>query len=127
MESQTFNDNISEKMKIEILKTEVISFLESTFSSLFQKVLNTMKDKCEKLIQNSYSNYICQINNLRNEIEENDEIINKLSATLNNIINNLLLENPTVALNKNNLLPETAPSNYNENILPSAGNCLYNR
>ena len=82
-----------------------------------------MKDKCKKLIQNSYSNFICQIDNLRNEIEEKDEIINKLSATLNNIINNLLLENPTVALNKNNLFPEIAPSNYNENILPSAGNC----
>ena len=65
MESQTFNDNISEKMKFESLKTETISSLESTISSLFQKELNTMKDKCEKLIQNSYSNYICQIDNLR--------------------------------------------------------------
>ena len=53
MESQTFNDNISEKMKTESLKTEIISSLESTISSLFQKELNTMKDKCEKLIQNS--------------------------------------------------------------------------
>ena len=61
MESQTFNGNISEKMKIESLKTEIIS-------SLFQKELNTMKDKWEKLIQNSYSNYICQIDNLRKEI-----------------------------------------------------------
>ena len=56
MESQTFNDDISEKMKIESLKTEIISSLESTISSLFRKELNTMKDKCEKLIQNSYSN-----------------------------------------------------------------------
>ena len=47
MESQTFSDNISEKMKIESLKTEIISSLESTISSLFQKELNTMKDKCE--------------------------------------------------------------------------------
>ena len=68
MESQTFNGNISEKMKIESLKTEIISSLESTISSLFQKELNTMKDKWEKLIQNSYSNYICQIDNLRKEI-----------------------------------------------------------
>ena len=43
-------------MKIESLKTEIISSLESTISSLFQKELNTMNDKCEKLIQNSYSN-----------------------------------------------------------------------
>ena len=85
MESQTFNDNISEKMKIESLKTEIMSSLESTISSLFQKELNTMKDKCEKLIQNSYSNYICQIDNLRKEIENKDEIINKLSTALNNI------------------------------------------
>ena len=54
MESQTFNDNISEKMKTESLKIEIISSLESIISSLFQKELNTMKDKCEKLIQNSY-------------------------------------------------------------------------
>ena len=46
------------KKKIESLKTEIISSLESTFSSLFQKELNTLKDKCEKLTQNSYSNYI---------------------------------------------------------------------
>ena len=92
MESQTFNDNISQKIKIESLKTKIISSLESTISSLFQKELNTMKDKCEKLIQNSYSNYICQIDNLRKEIENKDEIINKLSAALNNITNNLLLK-----------------------------------
>ena len=107
-------------MKIESLKTEITSSLESTISSLFQKELNTMKDKCEKLIQNSYSNYICQIDNLRKEIENKDEIINKLSTALNNITNNLILKNPTVALN---LLLETEPSNYNENILPPAGDC----
>ena len=123
MESQTFNDNISEKMKTESLKTEIISSLESAISSLFKKELNTMKDKCEKLIQNSYSNYICQIDNLRKEIENKDEINNKLSAALNNITNNLLLKNRTVALNNNNLLPENAPSNDNENILPPAGDC----
>ena len=85
MESQTFSDNISEKMKFESLKTEIISSLESIISSLFQKELNTVKDKCEKLIQNSYSNYICQIDNLRKKIENKDEIISKLSATFNNI------------------------------------------
>ena len=76
IESQTFNDNISEKMKFECLKTEISSSLESTISSLFQKELNTMKDNCKKLIQKSYSNYICQIDNLRKEIENKDEIIN---------------------------------------------------
>ena len=81
-----------------------------------------MKDKCEKLIQNSYSNYICQIDNLRKEIENKDEIINKLSTALNNITNNLILKNPTVVLNKN-LLPENAPSIDNENIIPPAGDC----
>ena len=110
-------------MKIESLKTEIISSLESTISSLFQKELNTMKDWCEKLIQNSYSNYICHIDNLRKEIENKNEIINKLSATLSNITNNLLLKIPTVALNNNNLLPETTPSNQNENIIPPAGDC----
>ena len=35
-------------MKTEILKTEIVSSLESTISSLFQKELNTFKDKCEK-------------------------------------------------------------------------------
>ena len=123
MESQTFNDNISEKMKIESRKTGIISSLESTISSLFQKELNTMKDKCEKLIQNSYSNYICQIDNLRKEIKNKDEIINKLSTALNSITNNVILKNPTVVLNNKNLLPENAPSNDNKNILPPAGDC----
>ena len=59
IESQTFDDNISEKMKIESLKTEINFPLESTVSSLFQKELNVMKDKCEKLLRSSYSNYIC--------------------------------------------------------------------
>ena len=110
-------------MKLKSLKTEIIFSLESTISSLFQKELNTMKDKCEKLIQNSYSNYICQINNLRKEIESKDEIINKLSTALNNIPNYLILKNPTVVLNSKNLLLENAPSNDNENILPPGGDC----
>ena len=38
MESKTFNDNISEKIKSESLETKIISSLESTISSLFQKV-----------------------------------------------------------------------------------------
>ena len=60
---------------------------------------------------------------MRKEIENKDEIISKLSATLSNITNNVLLKIPTVALNNNNLLPETTPSNYNENILPPTGDC----
>ena len=55
IESQTFNDKLSEKMKIESLKTEIISSLESTSSSLFQNKLNILKDQFEKLMQNSYS------------------------------------------------------------------------
>ena len=61
---------------------------------------------------------------MRKEIENKEKIISKLSATLNYITNNPFLKDPTVALNNNSLLPETAPSNYNENILPSAGDCL---
>ena len=108
-------------MKIENLNTEIISSLESTISALCQEESNTLKDKCEKLKQNSYSNCIGQLDNLRKEIENKDEIISKLSARLNNIINDLLLKDPTVSLNKNNFLLETPPSNYNDNILPSAG------
>ena len=110
-------------MKIEILKTEIIS----SISSLLQKELNTLKDKYEKLMQNSYSNYIFQVDNLKKEIENKDEIISKLSTTLNNINNNLLLKNLTVALINNNLLPETAPSNYNESIHHLLETVLYNR
>ena len=38
-----------------------------------------------------------RIDHLRKEIEKKDEIISKLSPTLNNIINNLHLKDPTVA------------------------------
>ena len=38
------------KMKIESLKAEIIFSLESTISFLFQEELNTLKDKCEKLM-----------------------------------------------------------------------------
>ena len=41
------------KMKIESLKAEIIFSLESTISFLFQEELNTLKDKCEKLMQNT--------------------------------------------------------------------------
>ena len=58
---------------------------------------------------------------MRKEIENKDEIINKLSTALNNITNNLILKNPTVVLNNKNVLPENSPSNDNENILPPAG------
>ena len=57
------------------------------------------------------------------EIENKDEVINKLSTALNNITNNLILKSPTVVLNNKNLLPENAPSNDNDNILPPAGDC----
>ena len=74
-------------------------------------------------MQTSYSNYKGQIDNLRWEIENADEVVGKLSATLNDITNNILLKDPTVALNNNDLVSEIALSNYNENILPSAGDC----
>ena len=57
-------------------------------------------------LQNSSSNYKGQIDYW--EIENKDEVITKLSATLNNITNNLPLKDPTVALNDNDLVPETA-------------------
>ena len=88
-------------MKIENLKTEIILSLESTISFLFQKKLNTLKGKCGKLMQNSYSNYKAQIGDLRKEIQKKDIIISKLSSTLRNITNNLLLKDPTVALSDN--------------------------
>ena len=37
IDSETFNHSVSKKMKIESLKTEIITFLESTISFLFQK------------------------------------------------------------------------------------------
>ena len=57
-------------------------------------------------LQNSSSNYKGQIDYW--ETENKDEVITKLSATLNNITNNLPLKDPTVALNDNDLVPETA-------------------
>ena len=38
-------------------------------------------------------------------------------------MNNLLLEDPAVAFNGNDLVQETASSNYNEDILPYTGDC----
>ena len=37
-------------MKIESLKPEIISSLESTFAFMFRKELNKLKEKCEKLM-----------------------------------------------------------------------------
>ena len=51
-----------------------------------------------KLSKKSYSTYKGQIDNLRKEIEKKDEIISKVSATLNNITNNLSLKEPTEGL-----------------------------
>ena len=76
-----------------------------------------------KIKQNSSSNCKGQIDNLREEIENKHEITSKLPATLNNITDNLNLKDPTVASNDNDLALETAPSNYNENILLSVGGC----
>ena len=111
--------NMSE-MKIQNLKTEIISSLQSTISLLCQEKLNTLKDNCEKSMQKSYSYYNEQIDNLRMEIESKGEIIDKLSATPNKITNNFSLKDLTVALKNNDLVPETVPSNYNENILSYA-------
>ena len=55
-----------------------------------------MKNKCEKSVSNSYSNYKGQIGNLRKETENKGKIIRKFSATLNNITKNHLLKDPTV-------------------------------
>ena len=108
------------EMKIQNLKTEIISSLQSNISLLCQEKLNTLKDNCEKSMQKSYSYYNEQIDNLRMEIESKGEIIDKLSATPNKITNYFSLKDPTVALKNNDLVPETVPSNYNENILSYA-------
>ena len=70
-------------------------------------------------MRNSYSDYKGQINNLRKEIENKDEIIRKLSETLNEFNNNHPLKVPTAVLAGNDLVLKTALSNYNENILSS--------
>ena len=49
-------------------------------------------------MQKPYSTYKGQIDNLRKEIEKKDEIISKLSATPNNITNNLPLKEPNEGL-----------------------------
>ena len=78
---------------------------------MLQKDLNALEDyKLKKIIGEK-------------KLKIKEEIISKFSATLNNVTNNLLLKDPTVALNNNDLVPKTAPSNYNENILPPAGDC----
>ena len=116
--------NMSE-MKIQNLKTEIFSSLQSTISFLCKKELNTLKDNCEKLMQKWYSYFNEQIDNLRIEVESEVEIINKLSATPSKIISNFALvpNDPIVALNNNDLVTETAPSNCNENVLPYAVDC----
>ena len=81
-----------------------------------------MKVKCEKLMLNSYSNYVCQIDNLRKEIENKGEIINKLSPTLNNVTNNLLLKSPTVALNNDD---DNNNNNNNNNINNNIKHFIY--
>ena len=48
----------------------------------------------------------------------------KLKTTLNNITNNLPLKDPAVALNDNDLVPKTTPSNYNKNIMSSNKGCF---
>ena len=82
-------------MKIRNLKTEIFSSLESTISIFFQKELNTLKDKCEILMQNSYSRI-------------------KLKTKTKLLANS---QQHYVTLNDNDLVPKTAPSSYNENIL----------
>ena len=57
------------------LKTEIISSVESIISTLFQKELNTLKDKCEKLMQNSYSDCMCQADNLRKELKTKTKLL----------------------------------------------------
>ena len=64
-ESRTFTGNIFEKIKIANLQAQIISSLEAAISFLVHKELKAMNDKCEKLIQNSNSNYKGQIDNLR--------------------------------------------------------------
>ena len=70
IESEALIDNIFKNMKIENLKTEMISSFESTISLLCQKELNILKDTCEKIMQKSYSYYSEQIDNFRAEIEK---------------------------------------------------------
>ena len=57
------------------LKTEIISSVESIISTLFQKELNSLKDKCEKLMQNSYSDCMCQTDNLRKELKTKTKLL----------------------------------------------------
>ena len=114
---QTFTDNIFEDMKIANLKTKIISSLESTISFWFQKEFSTFKDSVKNYCRIPIHITKGQIDNLRKEIKNKDEIICKLSATLKNITNILPIKDRTIALNGNNLVLETAPSNYNEKIL----------
>ena len=90
-----FIDSAFEKMKIEILKTRTTS-LQSTIS------LSKFKNKCEKLMQKFYWNSN-QIDILKKEIENKDDIISRLVATLGIFTNKLTFKEPTIALSYTDL------------------------
>ena len=57
-----------EKMKIENQKIVMTSSLQLAISFLFQKELNTLKEKRENIVQKFYKSCKDQVDNLRKEI-----------------------------------------------------------
>ena len=75
----------------------MISSLKSTIYFLFQKKSNTLKGKCEKLLQKFYSIYKGQIDYLREKLKKTPKLLANNQQTKQHT-NNLLLKDTTVVI-----------------------------
>ena len=85
-DGQSLNiDAISEKIKIQSLKGNILQNLRKNIIEIFDTQLVNFKVQCEDLVKNSCADYNKIIDQLQDELNSRDHIINKLLTTIGDL------------------------------------------
>ena len=82
-DGQSLNmDAISEKIKIESFKDNILQNLRENIIEIFDAELVNFKAQCEDLVKRSCANYNKIVDQLQDELKSTNHIINKLLTTI---------------------------------------------
>ena len=82
-DGQSLNiDTISEKIKIESFKDNILQNLRENIIEIFDAELVNFKAQCEDLVKRSCANYNKIVDQLQDELKSTNHIINKLLTTI---------------------------------------------
>ena len=100
LDGQNLNiDAISEKIKIQNFKDNILKNLHENIIEIFDAELVNFKAQCEGLVKKSCTDYNKIVDQLQDELKSKDHIINKLLTTIGDLTNSELKSKNNIIIN----------------------------